>query len=90
MIFAESLTGNGSILKNQVTCKILPNPFTESIWIETPLTFKSIEVYNSVGQSVYKENGLYTTIDLSAIPSGIYVIRIRTDKQVFQQKIVKN
>jgi len=89
-VFAESLTGNGSILKNQLTCKVLPNPFTESIRIETSSIIRSIEVYNTKGQCVYKSDGLKTNIDLSAIHSGIYLIRIRTENQVFQQKIVKN
>ena len=89
-VFAESITGNRPRITNQVSCKVMPNPFTESIRIETPLTIRSIEVYNTEGQCVYKDNGQKTTVDLSGIHSGIYLIRIRTEDQVFQQKIVKN
>ena len=90
MIFAESITGNQSLFKNQISCKVQPNPFTESVRIETPQAIRLVEIYNTEGQCVYKGNGLETTIDLLSISSGIYVIRVRTENQVFQQKIVKN
>ncbi|MBA4410182.1 MAG: T9SS type A sorting domain-containing protein [Bacteroidota bacterium] len=90
MIFAESITGNRPLITNQLSCKVYPNPFTETIGIETPLTIRSVKIYNTEGQCVYKDNGLKTTIDLLAIRSGIYVIRIWIGNQVFQQKIVKN
>ena len=89
-VFAESITGNRPLITNQVSCQVIPNPFTEFTRIETALTIRSIEVFNAEGQCVYKDNGQKTTVDLSAIPSGIYVIRVRTENQVFQQKIVKN
>lgn len=88
--FVEPITGDVSLLNNHFTCKIHPNPFSESIRIETTSTIKSVEVYNSEGKLVYEDSGLNTSIDLSAIYSGIYLIRIRTEKQVYQQKIVKN
>ena len=90
ILFAESITGNRPLITNQASCKVMPNPFTESIRIETPSKIRSIEVYNTEGQCVYKDNGLKTIVNLYGIQSGIYVIRIKTENQVFQQKIVKN
>lgn len=90
IVFAESITGNRTLITNQLSCKVIPNPFTESIRIETPSTIRSIEVYNTEGQCVYKDYRQKTTVDLSCIQTGIYLIRIRTENQVFQQKIVKN
>ncbi|HAQ21898.1 MAG TPA: hypothetical protein DCR40_22110 [Prolixibacteraceae bacterium] len=89
-VVVEALTGNDQTLKTHLFGKVYPNPFTESILIETPSSIRSVEVYNTEGQCVYKDYGQKTTVDLSAIHSGIYLIRIRTENQVFQQKIVKN
>lgn len=89
-VFAESITGNQSLFTNQATCKVIPNPFSESIRIEIPATINSIEVFNTEGLCVHKNYGQKTNVHLSGIASGIYLIRIRTENQVFQQKIVKN
>jgi hypothetical protein len=89
IVFAESITANRPQITNQLKFKVYPNPFTESIRIETSLTILSIEVFNAESQCIYKDYGQKTTLDLSAIETGIYLIRIRTENQVFHQKIIK-
>jgi hypothetical protein len=76
---------------------IYPNPFTNSIIIRNyrvPINLQYISIYNSIGELVWTEtlNGMgYTEmpVNLSKLPSGVYVVKLGyTDKTVVQ-KIVK-
>jgi hypothetical protein len=86
----ESITGNQASIKNQLICKIQPNPFTESIWIESSSPVTSVDIFNTEGKCVYHSNGQKAEIGLSEIHSGVYVIRILAANRIFQQKIIKN
>jgi hypothetical protein len=88
-IFAESATSFSDFQHDAKLCKVFPNPFSESIQIDTSLPIKCVEIYNAAGQSVYSHTGLNKTIGLSTLRAGIYWIRIKTEKMVFQQQIVK-
>jgi hypothetical protein len=86
----ETGTGNKTFQGNQLKCTVFPNPFTETIRIDCAFPVKSIEIYNTEVQLVYHQNNPLPLVNLSSIPSGFYVLRIISETQVFQQKIVKN
>ncbi len=54
--------------------KIYPNPVTNSLTIETDLT-DDFQIINLLGQQVM-QGGTTPTIDVSALPAGIYVFSI--------------
>ena len=89
-LVAESVIGTFSLLKNQLSCKVYPNPFTERIRIDCIWPLTSVEIFNAGGIMVYQQINPTQNIELSAIPSGIYVLRVKAGNQVFHQKIVKN
>ena len=69
---------------------IYPNPTTNSIQINLGdnLQIEGLELLNSNGQFI----GLYhddNTMDLSALPPGLYYLRIETDQGVHVERIVK-
>ena len=63
---------------------VLPNPFSDkfSIWhYQTPTKLRSISVFNSLGQLVWRKqyNGTaqkQEVVDLSARSSGMYIVRL--------------
>lgn len=54
-----------------------------------------IEIYNSLGQSIFRnsiainEGDNQKEIDLSKFPSGIYFLKLKTEKETYRQKIIK-
>jgi len=88
-LVVESVTGNRPALKNRLQCTIYPNPFSESIKIECSSRIESIEIFNVEGQLVFLQSNPMSEIELKALHSGIYILRVKSGNQVFQQKIVK-
>jgi hypothetical protein len=70
--------------------KIFPNPTTNNLMIEGERIAK-IEILNIEGQIIKrlktKENK--TDIDVSNFASGVYIIRVQTDKCIVTRKFVK-
>ena len=89
-LFVEPITGSLHSLKNQLICKVQPNPFTESIRVDCPSSISSLEILNVEGILVYKKTNSAQTIDLSSLSAGVYILRVWAGSQVFQQKIIKN
>lgn len=69
---------------------IYPNPFHQTLTIETHVALK-ILLYNNLGQVVFstalKNNT--TTLDLSGLSDGIYYLRTFTEKETMVLKVVK-
>jgi len=70
---------------------IYPNPTSGKLTIDNgELTIQSIEITDITGKVVKSfSNFQNSEIDLSNLNSGIYFIKLQTDKQVFTTKIVK-
>lgn len=51
-----------------------------------------LDFYNAMGECViqYTVYGGRSTVDISGLPSGIYMIRSTSVDGIFQQKLVKN
>ncbi len=70
--------------------KLYPNPASGNITLETPET-GTLSVYNLNGilvleQKIIKQT---TTIDVSKLPEGLYLLKVVGEKQVFVGKFVK-
>jgi len=75
-------------IKNYV--RIFPNPTTDKLTIETE-NMQQVEVINVRGQIIYlikSGNQNAISFDISAIPKGIYFIKVITDNGVAVEKIV--
>ncbi len=79
-----------SLEDNSIT--LYPNPTNSEINISSESLINSIEIYNSLGQKVYTEtiNSKEKTIDVSSLPSGVYVLGAKTDDGIMRKKIIKN
>ncbi len=71
--------------------KIFPNPTPNTINITiSDLQAHQATFYNTVGQRVLARQivGTNTQIDVSQLPSGVYLLSIQTDKGTHNQKII--
>ncbi len=74
------------------SCQILyPNPFHHILKIHDEFIIDYIEIYNSEGKLMKQINNLQeNSINTSEYPSGIYVIKIKANNEVFIVKLLKS
>ena len=88
-LFVDSATGIKTNLVNGLSCKAYPNPFTNWLRIECLTPINSIEIVDFQGRIVYSEGFSQASIDLSHLPAGFYILKVKSGSQVFQQKLIK-
>lgn len=75
---------------NAPTVSIYPNPFIDNISIETSADVQNVEVYSTTGQKVFGTIAPNDLIYLNDLTSGMYFLRVETDKGTTVKKIIKN
>jgi len=75
---------------NEFDVFIFPNPANDNLTIETPQK-SSIEIINIQGQLIktLTSSGNKTNIDVSALPCGVYIVEVKTEKGMAVKKFVK-
>lgn len=70
---------------------VLPNPVKEtlSVFIPSNQHLKSVKIINAGGSVLKEFSGSESTINMTSIPKGIYIIQITTTSEIFEQKLVK-
>ena len=70
---------------------VYPNPFSDevSLFIPSGQQLISTKLYSSDGTLVTEFIGDKTTFNWSGSPTGIYIIQVKTSKELFEQKVVK-
>lgn len=95
----EAITNVGSttlsasdINREKETVSVYPNPTKDEVNIEVDSKIKSIEVYDSNGRIIQKQIGISATktkISLQNTTSGLYLLKIFTDKEMITKKVIK-
>ena len=90
ILFPLILTGIASPSIVSANISVYPNPANDNITIETPPP-STIEISNIEGQLIktLAASGTKTNIDVSALPCGVYVVQVKTEKGVAVRKFVK-
>lgn len=72
-------------------CNIYPNPTTNKITIEAPVSSVHITLYNMFGIQVYDgiTKNLKTELNLQAYPAGNYILQLSTKDWKENKKLVK-
>lgn len=90
-IYKRPLSEFVAIKENFVNTNMLyPNPTKGKFTITQTNNIKSIEIYNVMGEIVYKSqaSNSKTQIDISAQPKGIYIVKINNGVNTQIEKIV--
>jgi uncharacterized repeat protein (TIGR02543 family) len=70
--------------------KIYPNIVEDVLQIEVgALAINRIEIVSLFGESIYRFNTLKNQLNVSALPQGIYFVKIETEKGIVTKKFVK-
>ena len=78
-------------LENHATgyeASIFPNPTSDMIYIKTLNTIERIELFDILGKQILSIKNK-SEIDVSSYQSGIYLLKVKTDKGQITKKIVK-
>jgi hypothetical protein len=77
---------------NELGATVFPNPTAGKTEINCLTEIKNIEVYSVLGELVVqkKVNAKSTSLDLSEFNSGIYVLKVFSNKNMHSLKIVKD
>ena len=85
------VVGPTEILENGITAvRVFPNPASEVITVKSDFAIKGLEVLSYLGQRVY--TGSYSgdkevQLRVSGLPSGIYFMKVQTEKGVGMVKV---
>ena len=89
VIHQNTTSGLSSIAQIPATFRLTPNPASTHITVrDTQNTIESIAVYSAQGTLLL--HSLETTISLTAIPPGVYVVHVHTREGVVTDRFVKN
>lgn len=88
--FEPSTVGIEETNTNESNIAVYPNPATDNITIECPMS-SQIEISNIEGQllKTLMSSNSKTNIDVSTLPCGVYVVKVKTEKGVTVRKFIK-
>ncbi|MCC6727082.1 MAG: T9SS type A sorting domain-containing protein [Saprospiraceae bacterium] len=69
-----------------------PNPFADKLSInlpETPATTQQVSLWDGMGRLLRQSSQANTTFDTSALPPGLYLLKIKNGQEESVQKVVK-
>ena len=89
--FKGPLTDSSVKLSNS-DIRIFPNPATDRLQIEAPDAIQEIELISADGKILRKlqPNATRFTFELNGINRGLFFVRIKTTRQIFTEKMIKN
>lgn len=89
----DGIVGTENLTNNEQTIKIYPNPASNQITVITPSIEKesNLVIYNINGQELIKQRikNNITKIDITHLMSGIYFVKLISNKNIDVRKIIK-
>ena len=86
-------SGDNVIEHNELQCSVYPNPVNDRLYIVTEDEVEDVVVYSItgviVGQQTTVNSQQTLVIDLSDLKSGIYFVKIKTEKGNIVKRIIK-
>lgn len=74
---------------SQPKAVIYPNPVQNVFSISTPYTIESVMITNSTGKVMKEIRGNVQRVDISNFESGVYLLLIKTNQGLLQEKVIK-
>ena len=85
----ETLSISDEILENEIT--IFPNPAKSQLHIRaTSVEIARVEIYSTLGTLVRKVSNNKAPINIEEISSGLYLVKIYTEKGIVIKRFLKN
>jgi hypothetical protein len=68
---------------------IFPNPTQTELFVKSDLPIKKVEIYSLAGSLLFSESHFNEKINVLALPKGVYLLKVHTNKGIAISKIVK-
>lgn len=78
-----------NVVSKEDIISIYPNPCSNELFINTQSKINEIYLFTADGKQVLLKTSSYNILDLSELPKGIYLLKINTDGQWLNRKIIK-
>ena len=72
-----------------VQVQLYPNPGRESLMIDGTTDLTKIEIYDYLGKKVFEASEMNNEVDISQLPSGVYVVKLYGNNGSDSRKIIK-
>lgn len=70
---------------------VYPNPARQTILVQSDIPVKNLQIFNFQGVCMVNVGKVEKEIDVSALPCGVYLVKIETDKDVVMKNVlIKN
>jgi len=85
----------GNKIPKKTVWSIYPNPFSEKLTYQLPgiaaIEMIEVDIVDIYGRAIaiFRENTNQGELDLSSLPAGSYIIRIKTENELLTKKVVK-
>ncbi|MEI7489175.1 MAG: T9SS type A sorting domain-containing protein, partial [Chryseobacterium sp.] len=79
--------------KGKTSVNVYPNPTKGDVNIAADSKINSIEIYDAQGRIIQKQTGINsqnTKVSIHSNTSGMYILKIITEKETLTKKIIKN
>lgn len=75
--------------KESVQIQLYPNPVTDILYLSADSRIDKVEILSINGQILKRIDNNVTSIDLSSLSKGVYLVKIETDFGVISGRIIK-
>ena len=84
--------GIEELIVNNINARVYPNPVSNNLNIECEENINKLEFYDAFGRIVISQESVQnnSSIDVSSLANGIYVLKLRTAEGVGEYKVVKD
>ncbi len=72
------------------TVILYPNPFTNTLTINSGIPLTKVEIYSVTGRKVKEVNSDFNSIQTNNLSNGVYVVRMFSENGMTAKKLIKN
>ena len=89
--YSDNCQSGHEELSQKIDISMYPNPATNTLNIEAKNKIDKICIYNLIGQELMQKSAANssTTIDVSILPAGAYIVKVYADKQTGSYNLLK-
>jgi hypothetical protein len=87
LVTFTATSGTKDVTTSQTT--VYPNPAKSEIFIKADLPVEKVEITDLSGRTLLSQTAPSVPINISALPQGVYLLKIKTDNGLITRKIIK-
>ncbi len=69
--------------------RFYPNPFNNTLTIESSSSLSKVEIYSMIGKKVKEVNSNFESINMQELKSGVYVVKAISEKGITTKMLIK-